>query len=192
VQLDEYKKKRDFAKTGEPEGGDGGKADPQGPIFVVQKHDATRLHYDFRLEAGGTLKSWAIPKGPSSDPSVKRLAVPTEDHPMDYADFEGVIPEGEYGGGTVMVWDTGTYEILPHKEGEEPPSPEEAFEHGGMKIRLHGQKMKGGWAIFNMKGKKEWLLVKKKDEHAGSGDTLIKDHPDSALTGKSLAEISKG
>ena len=191
MSLKEYHKKRDFKKTGEPKGGGGGGASDK-PIFVVQKHDASRLHYDFRLEVGGTLKSWAVPKGPSSDPSVKRLAVPTEDHPMEYADFEGVIPEGEYGGGTVMVWDTGTYETFPDKEGEESLSSEESFERGSMKIRLHGKKMKGEWAIFNMKGKKEWLLMKKKDRHAGSGDTLIKDHPNSALTGKSLDEILQG
>jgi len=157
----------------------------------MQKHQASRLHYDFRLEVDGVLKSWAVPKGPSSDPAVKRLAVPVEDHSMDYADFEGIIDESEYGGGTVMVWDKGTYEILPDEAGERPLTPAEAFERGRAKIRLDGKKMKGEWAIFQMKGKKEWLLAKKKDEHVGAGDSLIEYHPNSVLTGRSLEEIKE-
>lgn len=190
MSLKEYQSKRDFKCTTEPKGKNP-KRNPAKPIFVVQKHQASRLHYDLRLEVDGVLKSWAVPKGPSSDPTQKRLAVPTEDHPMEYADFEGVIPEGEYGGGTVMVWDTGTYETIPDKEGEGPFSPTDSFERGSMKIRIHGKKMKGDWAIFNMKGKKEWLLVKKKDEHTGSKDSLTGDHPNSALTGRSLEEITE-
>ena len=190
MALDDYNKKRNLSKTSEPEGrideGESGEL-----IFVVQKHQASRLHYDFRLEVDGMLKSWAVPKGPSNDPGIKRLAAPVEDHPMDYADFEGAIPEGEYGGGTVMVWDTGTYEIVPDKDGEEPLSPAEAFERGHAKIRLDGKKMKGEWAIFQMKGKKEWLLMKKKDEYAGAGDSLVEDHPNSVLTGRSLEEIGE-
>ena len=190
MALDDYKKRRNFDKTAEPEGCiDEGKSG--GLIFVVQKHQASRLHYDFRLEVDGALKSWAVPKGPSSDPKIKRLAAPVEDHPMEYADFEGVIPEGEYGGGTVMVWDTGIYQIVPDKEGEEPLSPVEALARGHVKIRLDGKKMKGEWAIFQMKGKKEWLLIKKKDEHAGNGNSLVEDHPNSVLTGRSLEEIGE-
>jgi DNA ligase D-like protein (predicted 3'-phosphoesterase) len=190
MALNDYDKKRNFDKTTEPKG-EIRKSRANRRIFVVQKHQASRLHYDFRLEVDGVLKSWAVPKGPSSDPSVKRLAAPVEDHPMDYADFEGIIPAGEYGGGTVMVWDTGTYEVLPDKEGEQPLSPAEAFERGHAKIRLVGKKMKGEWAIFQMKGKKEWLLMKKKDEHAGIGDSLIEDHPNSVLTDRSLEEIAE-
>ena len=190
MPLDEYKKKRDFKQTAEPEGRIK-KRTSGNPIFVVQKHQASRLHYDLRLEVDGVLKSWAVPKGPSNNPAQKRLAVPTEDHPMEYADFEGVIPEGEYGAGTVMVWDTGTYQTIPDEEGEKPLSPTESFERGQMKIRFHGTKMKGDWVIVNMKGKKEWLLIKKKDKHTGAKDSLTNDHPTSALTGKSLEEISR-
>lgn len=190
MPLDEYKKKRNFKQTTEPEGRLK-KRDSDNPIFVVQKHQATRLHYDLRIEVDGVLKSWAVPKGPSNDPTQKRLAVPTEDHPMEYADFEGVIPEGEYGGGTVMLWDTGTYETVPDEDGMEPLSPMESFERGQIKIRLHGTKMKGDWVIVNMKGKKEWLLIKKKDNHTGAKDSLTRNHPNSALTGKGLEEISR-
>ena len=190
MPLEDYKKKRDFKQTTEPEG-KVRKRRSGAPVFVVQKHQASRLHYDLRLEVDGVLKSWAVPKGPSSDPTQKRLAVPTEDHPMEYADFEGVIPEGEYGAGTVMVWDTGTYETIPDEEGETPLPPNESFERGQMKIRLRGKKMKGDWVIVNMKGKKEWLLIKKKDTHTGGKDALTRDLPNSVLTGKSLEEIAE-
>jgi DNA ligase D-like protein (predicted 3'-phosphoesterase) len=190
MSLKEYEKKRDFKKTAEPKGRRK-KRKSGNPIFVVQKHDASRLHYDFRLEVDDVLKSWAVPKGPSNDPSQKRLAVPTEDHPMEYADFEGVIPEGEYGAGTVMVWDTGTYETIPDEEGEDPLPPTESFERGQMKIRLHGKKMKGDWVIVNMKGKDEWLLIKKKDNHTGNKDSLTRNHPKSAVSGKTLDEIAE-
>src|SRR5688572_3617390 len=135
--LAEYKRKRNFGKTPEP----AGKVAPsRGELhFVVQKHAASRLHYDFRLELDGTLKSWAVPKGPSLDPSVKALAVHVEDHPLDYAGFEGVIPQGEYGGGTVMVWDRGTWE----PEGDDDPST--AYKKGKLKFTLHGEKLKGSW-----------------------------------------------
>src|ERR1700746_3252068 len=133
--LAEYKKKRRFNKTPEP--GPEEKTSELGNIFVIQKHRATQLHYDFRLEADGVLKSWAVPKGPSLDPSVKRLAMEVEDHPVDYAKFEGVIPEGEYGGGTVMVWDYGTYK----PEGD--LSAAEALEKGDFKFTLEGEKLKG-------------------------------------------------
>ena len=165
VSLEEYKRKRDFRKTNEPKGDTGSKS-PDKPIFVVQKHAASRLHYDVRLEIDGVLKSWAVPKGPSLDPTVKRLAVPTEDHPMEYADFEGVIPEGEYGAGTVEIWDKGSYETVADEEGEKPVPPEQSFERGQIKMRLYGDSMKGDWLLVNMKGKKEWLLIKKKDGHA--------------------------
>jgi len=160
-------------------------------IFVAQKHKATRLHYDFRLEIDGVLKSWAIPKGPSNDPTQRRLAVPTEDHPMEYADFEGTISEGEYGAGTVMVWDTGTYETIPDEAGKDPASPVESYERGQLKIRIKGHKMKGDWGLVRMKGKKEWLLIKKKDKHAGTQSDLTENNPHSALTGRTLEQIQE-
>ena len=165
MSLEDYRKKRNFSTTGEPKG----QATERGSdtlIFVVQKHDASRLHYDFRLEIDGVLKSWAVPKGPSAVPADKRLAVPTEDHPIEYSDFEGEIPEGQYGAGTVEIWDRGSYETVADTEGEEPVSPEASLRRGRITMRLCGEKMKGEWALVRMKGKKEWLLIKKKDEHA--------------------------
>lgn len=135
MSLKEYKRKRDFKKTSEPAGAKVKAAD--GRQFVIQKHAASRLHYDFRLEHGGTLKSWAVPKGPSLDPAVKSLAVQVEDHPLEYATFEGTIPEGEYGGGTVMVWDRGTWE--PEEDADE------GFRTGKLKFNLHGEKLQGSW-----------------------------------------------
>src|SRR3954466_15933251 len=163
MSLKEYKRKRHFNKTPEPAGGET-RAAP-GRHFVIQKHAASRLHYDFRLEHDGVLKSWAVPKGPSLDPSVKALAVQVEDHPLDYAGFEGVIPEGQYGGGTVMVWDRGTWE----PEGEEDAS--RAYKRGRLKFTLHGDKLKGSWALVRMggtagEGGKNWLLIKHNDKHA--------------------------
>ncbi len=139
ASLTEYKKKRKFDKTPEP--GPKKKRTRSGHIFVVQKHRATQLHYDFRLEADGVLKSWAVPKGPSLDPKVKRLAMQVEDHPVDYAKFEGVIPEGEYGGGTVMVWDYGTYEP------ENNENVSEALRKGELKFTLNGEKLQGSWVL---------------------------------------------
>ena len=136
-----YRDKRDFRKTGEPRGGK--KRPGKHPIYVIQKHDASSRHYDFRVEIGGVLKSWAVPKGPSTDPRVKRLAVPTEDHPLDYADFEGVIPEDQYGGGAVLVWDAGSYDNLKEDEdGNEVPM-ETAYRDGHLAVRLHGKKLEG-------------------------------------------------
>ncbi len=139
--LEDYTAKRDFSRTPEPAGT--GRRAAGAPIFVVQKHDASHLHYDFRLEVDGVLKSWAIPKGPSTDPREKRLAVPTEDHPLEYAGFEGVIPAGEYGAGTVMVWDTGSFRNITEKKGAPVPLAE-AVAHGHVKVWLEGQKLKGG------------------------------------------------
>ena len=186
MPLNEYDKKRDFGKTAEPQG----KARPDAPgeaVFVVQKHKSTRLHYDFRLEVGGVLKSWAIPKGPSLNPSQKRLAVMVEDHPYDYRDFEGVIPEGEYGGGTVMIWDEGTYAVA---DGDAA----RALEAGVMKFELDGKKLKGTFALVRtrMGGKDEnWLLIKGKDGHAGHEGDILQEEPDSARTGRSLEQITE-
>ena len=191
-KLEKYKKKRDFNKTSEPgdeavtfEWAEGR------PIFVIQKHQASSLHYDFRIEVDGVLKSWAVPKGPSTDPSVKRLAVPTEDHPLGYADFEGIIPEDEYGGGTIMVWDRGTYQNLKEEEEEDPPSLSDQIEDGHATIWLEGEKLKGGYALIRTgKGEKaRWLLIKMDDDEADARRNPTSTEPDSVKSGRSLEEI---
>jgi len=191
--LGEYRKKRDFRKSPEPEGGKskGGK-----PIFVIHKHDAGSLHYDLRLEVDGVLKSWAVPKGPSTDPREKRLAVPTEDHPLDYAGFEGVIPKDEYGGGTVMVWDRGTYRNLKEEDGGEdkgPVSMSQAIEDGHATFRLEGEKLRGGWALIRTGrgGDTRWLLVKMKDKEADARRNPVSTQGESALSGRSMEEIAQ-
>ena len=189
MSLAEYKRKRNFRKSPEPTATKAFSAD--GLAFVVQKHAASHLHYDFRLELDGTLKSWAVPKGPSLDPSVKSLAVQVEDHPLAYAEFEGVIPKGEYGGGTVMVWDFGTWE----PEGEEDPLA--AWEKGKLKFTLAGRKLKGSWALVRMGGRageegKNWLLIKHQDRAAKSAkeyDVLTKK-PRSALSRRTMEQIA--
>lgn len=187
--LEDYQARRDFHRTPEPSGKE--RISLAGPIFVVQKHDASRLHYDFRLEVDGVLKSWAIPKGPSTDPKEKRLAVPTEDHPLAYAGFEGVIPEGEYGAGPVLVWDTGSFRNITEKKGM-PVSLAEAVAHGHVKVWLEGRKLKGGYALTRFKtGKDEaWLLVKTDDEAADPNTDILKTRPESVLSGRSLEEIA--
>ena len=188
-----YNEKRDFSKTREP------KEEPsqegnEKPIFVIQKHDATNLHYDFRLEIDNTLKSWSVPKGPSTDPSVKRMAIPTEDHPLAYADFEGVIPQGEYGGGTVMIWDTG--EIKSNKKDEDGNiiSLEDSFNNGSIEVVLHGKKLKGGYNLVEMKGGKmkgNWLLMKQDDEEADARRNPVSTEPKSVVSGRTLQQIAK-
>ncbi|MGC9436018.1 MAG: DNA polymerase ligase N-terminal domain-containing protein [Methanomicrobiales archaeon] len=184
--LEEYRRKRDFSRTTEPSGE--GSESGEEPGFVVQKHDASNLHYDIRLEINGVLVSWAVPKGPSLNPKVKRLAMPTEDHPLEYAGFEGVIPEGEYGAGTVMVWDRGTYENL-----RDDMSMEEALSDGKVEVRLWGEKLEGGWAFIRTGSgdNARWLLIKMDDEHADRSGDILDARPDSALTGRSLDEIQK-
>lgn len=170
MPLEEYNKKRDFTKTKEPSGKKA-KVHRQ-PIFVVQEHHASTLHYDFRLEADGVLKSWSVPKGPSMDPSVKRLAVQVEDHPIGYATFEGTIPQGQYGGGTVKIWDQGTYESLLDRNAE-PQTASEAIDAGHIQFVMHGERLKGKFALIRMKprgkAKPQWLLMKSKDEFAETG-----------------------
>jgi bifunctional non-homologous end joining protein LigD len=185
--LKKYREKRDFEKTPEPLTSE--KISDK-PRFVVQKHDASKLHYDFRLEVNGVLKSWAIPKGPSTDPGQKRLAVPTEDHPVDYINFEGIIPEGNYGAGTVIVWDTGTYRNLNEKNGQKVKI-DESIDDGHVDIWLEGHKLKGGYALIRTgKGsRKFWLLLKKKDENAGTGKDILIDQPESVLSGRTIDEI---
>ncbi len=189
--LETYRKKRDFRATNEPSGKNR-KRKRGGPIFVIQKHDASRLHYDFRIEVDGVLKSWAVPKGPSTDPRQRRLAVPTEDHPLDYADFEGVIPEGEYGGGTVLVWDTGPYENIKEKEGRKL-SMQESLKQGQVEIRLKGKKLKGGYALIRTGSGKDnrWLLIKMKDDDADARRNPVSTEPNSVITGRTLKQIAE-
>jgi DNA ligase D-like protein (predicted 3'-phosphoesterase) len=194
--LAEYRRKRDFSRTAEPAAdpaaGEGGE-----PSFVVQIHDASSMHFDFRLEADGALKSWAVPKGPSPDPNEKRLALPTEDHPLEYRTFEGVIAPGEYGGGTVIVWDQGGYRNLSKdRAGREIPLAR-ALEHGHASFWLDGAKLHGGWAltrIRNNRGPGEaWLLVKEKDRHATPGHgTPAPERARSARTGRTLRQVAAG
>ncbi len=189
--LDEYRRKRTPAGSPEPEGKQGKGGDGR-PVFVIQEHDASTLHYDFRLEVDGVLKSWAVPKGPSTDPGDKRLAMPTEDHPCDYKDFEGVIPEGEYGAGTVIVWDTGPYDNATGRDGK-PVAMAEAIEQGHVHIVLHGQKLQGGYALRRIgKGKDErWLLIKTRDESADARRKPVKTEPESVKTGRTLDEVAE-
>lgn len=186
--LEEYRSKRDFESSPEPESrGTSG----EGPRFVIQKHDASSLHYDFRLEADGVLKSWAVPKGPSVDPSEKRLAVPTEDHPVDYIDFEGVIPEGEYGGGTVLVWDTGSFENRTTDDEGREIRVADAVGGGHVSVVLHGEKLSGGFGLTRTGSGSDarWLLVKKDDDAADARRNPTSTEPDSVLTGRSMEEI---
>jgi DNA ligase D-like protein (predicted 3'-phosphoesterase) len=187
--LEEYERKRDFSKTPEPRRtSDSGRAQR----FVVQKHAASRLHYDFRLEVDGALKSWAVPKGPSTDPRDKRLAMPTEDHPLDYISFEGVIPRGEYGGGSVIVWDTGSYRNVTSASGEEVPMGV-ALSRGHATVWLEGQKLVGAYALTRVgRGKDErWLLVKKRDEHADARRDVVATEPRSVLSGRTVEQVAE-
>jgi len=187
-KLKEYKQKRDFSKTPEPKASSG-KSSKQ-PIFVVQQHAASRMHFDFRLEVDGVLVSWAVPKGPSTDPREKRLAVRTEDHPLEYADFEGRIPEDEYGAGVVIVWDTGRYENKSQKDGAEI-SIQTALEKGSAKVNLNGKKLRGTYALIHAKRRgeeKNWLLVKEDDDHADARRNPVSTEPKSVLSGKTIEE----
>ena len=182
-----YKAKRDFGKTPEPKA----KAKrARGNSFVIQKHAARRTHFDFRLEHDGVLKSWAVTRGPSLDPSQKRLAVMTEDHPLEYGGFEGVIPKGEYGGGPVMIWDEGTWEPI--------GDPDEGLAKGDLKFRLHGHRLNGDYVLVRMKkdrtgGKREnWLLIKKRDDYAGDGSEPTQDFDTSVKSGRSMDQILTG
>lgn len=161
------------------------------PRFVIQKHDASRLHYDFRLEVDGVLKSWAVPKGPSTNPRHKRLAMRTEDHKMGYADFEGVIEEGNYGAGTVLIWDTGTYRnLLAEKEDPDAVvSMTEALRRGKVEVWLEGNKLRGGYALVRMDDTNRWLLIKMDDEEADARRNPVSTQPASAVTGRTLKEI---
>ncbi len=191
MALEEYRKKRDFDRTPEPAGeGREEAASRPGLLFVVQKHAAGRLHYDFRLELDGVLLSWAVPKGPSLDPRDRRLAARVEDHPLEYGSFEGTIPKGEYGGGTVLLWDRGTWE----PEGD----PHEGLRKGDLKLVLHGEKLRGSWVLVRMKprpgqgDREEWLLIKHRDREAseGEGGRILEERPESVASGRTLEEVT--
>ncbi|HUQ41460.1 MAG TPA: DNA polymerase ligase N-terminal domain-containing protein [Candidatus Limnocylindrales bacterium] len=177
-----YERKRDFTKTAEPRPK---RAKLRGPLrFVIQKHRASALHYDFRLEAAGTLRSWAVPKGPSLDPKERRLAMEVEDHPLEYANFEGVIPEGEYGGGTVMLWDEGEWAPM------EDVDPAKTLDSGEIRFLLNGSKLQGSWTLVRWTGDRKWLLMKRRDEYAAKTD-ITEAQPRSVRTKRLLAEIAK-
>jgi bifunctional non-homologous end joining protein LigD len=187
MALEEYARKRSFEKTPEPAPGKSKSTRGARPYFCVQRHDASRLHYDFRLEIDGVLKSWAVPKGPSLDPAVKHFAAHVEDHPVDYGDFEGNIPAGNYGAGSVMLWDAGTFELL----GGVPGADQIA--RGDLKFRLEGEKLKGDFALVHMKGRgkgNDWLLIKKRDEFAVAGWD-VEEHAYSVLSGRTQEEIAR-
>jgi len=185
-RLREYHAKRDFARTPEPSGHEPPAAQPRWS-FVVQKHAARRLHYDFRLELDGVLLSWSVPKGPSLSPTVRRLSVRTEDHPLSYADFEGIIPAGEYGGGTVVVWDRGTWE----PEGD----PHQALRKGRLTFTLRGEKLRGRWHLVRTRLDAEkaenWLLFKSRDDEASDTRDLVTERPESVLTGRTIEEVKE-
>src|SRR3954464_12495994 len=188
--LKTYNRKRDFAKTAEPAGTLGPSKAAHAPaLFMVQKHDATRLHYDFRIEMDGVMKSWAVTRGPSLNPDDKRLAVRTEDHPMGYASFEGTIPKGEYGRGTVMLWDWGTWTPDPRKD------PKKTIEEGHLHFTLAGHRMNGEWIMFRLKPRpgdrtENWILRKVNDEQAGSSLGLTERYLTSIKTGRTMQEIA--
>ncbi|HEY7374946.1 MAG TPA: DNA polymerase ligase N-terminal domain-containing protein, partial [Polyangia bacterium] len=191
--LAEYNRKRNFGVTSEPPGDAPLKQRPDGArAFVIQKHAATRLHYDFRLELDGVLLSWSVPKGPSLDPTVKRLAMHVEDHPLAYGDFEGIIPKGQYGGGTVLLWDRGSW--------EPQENPHAGYAKGNLKFILKGEKLQGGFALIRLGGRRAqakqdgeraWLLIKEKDGQARPGAPELTDtKPDSVATGRTMDEIA--
>jgi bifunctional non-homologous end joining protein LigD len=191
--LAEYRGKRDFKKTAEPAGKSVTSRSKRALRFVIQKHAASHLHFDFRLELDGVMKSWAVPKGPSYDPSVRRLAMEVEDHPIEYNTFEGTIPKGQYGGGTVMLWDRGTYSA--ESDGGED-ALREGYERGDLKFVLHGKRLRGGWVLVRMKrdtgGRAQWLLIKHRDETADPNYDVAADVLTSVASGRTMDEIAAG
>ena len=183
MPLERYRAKRDFKRTAEPRGGRA--RGRRGPMFVIQKHAARRLHYDLRLEVDGVLRSWAVPKGPSTDPREKRLAVEVEDHPLSYGDFEGVIGEGNYGAGSVIVWDTGRYRNL----GEAAMS--DALERGHASVWLEGHKLRGGYTLQRTRPG-QWLLIKRRDEGADARRNPVSTEPESVLSGRTVEQVAAG
>jgi bifunctional non-homologous end joining protein LigD len=194
-RLAEYRRKRDFTRTEEPKGGKRKKTSRL--AYVIQKHDASRLHYDLRLELDGVMKSWAVPKGPSLDPSVKRLAIHVEDHPIEYNRFEGTIPEGEYGGGTVMIWDQGTYTAADGEE-DRGAALREGYRKGDFKFVLRGKRLEGSWVLVRTRGRGDrsrqgqWLLIKHRDEHADAAFDPTAEYLTSSQSGRTMQEIAEG
>jgi bifunctional non-homologous end joining protein LigD len=193
--LTEYRRKRDFSRTREPAGGKGTRSARL--AYVIQKHAASRLHYDLRLELDGVMKSWAVPKGPSLDPAVKRLAIHVEDHPIEYNRFEGTIPAGEYGGGTVMIWDYGTYTAA--EDGDDPQALLRAgYRKGDLKFVLRGKRLTGSWVLVRTKARGDrarqgqWLLIKHRDASADPGTDPTAEHLTSARSGRTMVEIAEG
>lgn len=190
---DEYSRKRDFERTPEPSGSGRRKKAGRWLLFVIQQHAATSMHFDFRLESEGALKSWAVPKGPSTDPRDKRLAMPTEDHPLEYIDFEGVIPMGEYGGGPVIIWDRGVYENRSVDKRGREISVSKAVELGSVKVCLHGQKISGGYALVRTGSKPgeraRWLLVKERDAEADARRNPARTQPESVVSGRTVEQV---
>jgi bifunctional non-homologous end joining protein LigD len=188
--LQVYRSKRDFAKTSEPRGR------PRGTgrelAYVIQKHDASHLHFDLRLEVDGVMKSWAVPRGPSVNPAVKRLAVQVEDHPVEYNTFEGIIPKGEYGGGTVMIWDRGSWRF----GGDDPDQTRgirEGLRLGKLEILLQGRRLRGAWVLVRtgkQGSKPQWLLIKQRDRHAGDGPEPVERYTRSVVTRRTMAGIA--
>jgi bifunctional non-homologous end joining protein LigD len=189
--LAEYKRKRDFTKTAEPAGKPTRRRSARALKFVIQKHAASRLHFDLRLELDGVMKSWAVPKGPSYDPAVRRLAMEVEDHPIEYNSFEGTIPKGEYGGGTVMLWDRGTYAP---EAGGGADALRDGYERGDLKVVLHGKRLKGGWVLVRMRrddgGRAQWLLIKHRDEYADPDYDVVADATTSVASRRTMDEIA--
>ena len=192
-RLAEYRRKRDFTRTREPEGTSRRTASVR-LAYVIQRHEATRLHFDLRLELDGVMKSWAVPKGPSLDPSVKRLAIEVEDHPIEYNTFEGTIPQGEYGGGTVMLWDRGTYGYA--GEADDPVAALRAgYRKGDFKVELRGKRLRGSWVLVRTRRdgrKNQWLLIKHRDETADPDLDPVETYQTSVKTGRTMAEIAAG
>ena len=205
--LAEYRRKRDFSRTAEPSGSEDAAARPaRAPAraaraarplcFVIQKHAASHLHFDFRLELDGVMKSWAVPKGPSLDPAVKRLAMEVEDHPIDYNMFEGTIPQGEYGGGTVMVWDRGTYTYGGVEEVDPVEGLRRGYAKGDFKFELKGKRLTGSWVLVRTRRgdpkRAQWLLIKHRDDAAEPGSEVVEEYQSSVVTGRTMDEIASG
>jgi DNA ligase D-like protein (predicted 3'-phosphoesterase) len=193
-KLAEYESKRDFSRTGEPSGRRKGKrgAKRRHPRFAFQKHSATSEHYDLRLEVDGVLASWAVPKGPSLDPRDKRLAMRTEDHPLEYLEWEGVIPEGEYGAGPMIVWDRGVFQNISESRGGQPLELADAIEKGDVKLFMLGEKVKGAYALVRTgpaSDREKWLLIKKRDEGADARRRPTSSQPESVLSGRTIEQV---
>lgn len=189
--LKKYKSKRNVTESGEPAGKK--RKGNKKPVFTIQKHDASHLHYDFRLEVDGVMPSWAVPKGPSLDPKIKRLAIMTEDHPLDYATFEGEITEGHYGAGEVIVWDYGTYDNIKHDHDGNLIEMAQAIKNGTVEVFLHGKKLQGAYALVHTHfgNGKDWLLIKMKDEYADARANPVSSKPESVLSGKTIEDIRR-